>query len=609
MSFKDHEDARAQYDIVAPIDLGRKGVLAYIVRDRYSITPQRKDVIVEVQPTLSGQDRVNVLRSFERERQILTKLNRLIEQQPDLYLNRNSVVKLYNTPGSFTDPSERYLHLEYFQGGTLADYLRKEGALQEADARIIARDIAVAVKAHHTLGVVHRNITPHSVYLVITDNRVQAAKLGGYYLAQLDGQQETSSLDKATFQSEYLSPEQMQSSQTTATIATDIYQIGLILWEMLAGKARSSSDDTSISSERLHCSNEMTEIIHRSLAHHGTNGSSKHFPYVYIDDLISDLQGMITNPPRPYVPPVQPVPQIEPSVVSDRRPGLIIGGLFVAVVIGLMLVLVLWPSQPGPEAIRATAAALSITDTAVATTATAERGATAAAATSTAEQIAVAQTSVIGDAQTTVAQTAIAEVLVTTRAQTAVAQTAEAGAAQTATAFVVNASNETATSFAISETTVAITTAEVAQIATQTAIVAAQTSTAETIAISQTNISATSTASARPTATATRVRPTATVTPIFGLAISKKPPPSVDSAGCISIGISGVNTSGWTLRPDGLRTSASFSSTGDARLCGFAGGQQFTFTVFNRDGRQVQGGIGIPAREGEIFIGTWKRLN
>lgn len=617
LSFKDQEGARAQYELVAEYDIGRVDVCAYVVRDRRSLTPQRQDVIVEVRPDLSGQERLDVLRSFERERLVLTELNKLIKRESDEYRGREVVITLYNTPTSFSVPGEKYLHLEYLPSGTVAEYLRTGRCFDEADARIIARDIALAVKAHTSRGVVHRNITPLCVYCIIGDKRVQGAKLGGYHLAQIDDQPETFALDKAKFNPGYLAPEQMQIKQT---VATDIYQIGLLLWEMLTGKPRDSRDDTPVTSEALRCSPQMADIVQRTLASGAAGVNTKRLPYTQIDDLINELQYLITNPPPPFLPPVPVNPRSEPQPGFLERNKLIIAGMVGIILLGLALLLTTRQSEPTIEEIRVTAAALAITDTAVAQQAIAALRTTAEAATGTAEQLAIIQTGVAGEARTALAQTAIVEAKGTVMAETA---SALAAIAQTATSSAVIAANETASVVAGAQTAAAVATAEAELvmsqtavaaaataeaelIVTQTAIVVARTSTAERIAVEATNAVITATAAAvRPTAT--RVRPT--VTPIYGLTVSKKPPPSVDTPGCISMGISGINTSGWTLRPDGIRMSASFSSTGDVRLCGFAPGQQFTFTIFDRNGNSVRRGSGIPAREGEIFVGRWGRLN
>ena len=81
---------------------------------------------------------------------------------------------------------------------------------------------------------------------------------------------------------------------------------------------------------------------------------------------------------------------------------------------------------------------------------------------------------------------------------------------------------------------------------------------------------------------------------------------SDDDPKCISVQVRGIRTSGWVLKADGLKLSANFDGAGNARLCGLARQQEFTFSVFTAKGGAVAGGSGIPARGGNIFVADWR---
>ncbi len=87
------------------------------------------------------------------------------------------------------------------------------------------------------------------------------------------------------------------------------------------------------------------------------------------------------------------------------------------------------------------------------------------------------------------------------------------------------------------------------------------------------------------------------------LRISKKR--DQDTPGCISMGIGGINTSGWTLAIDGLNLRGSFDPYGNVRICNLPG-HDVTITVLDANGAGVPGGRGIPAKGGDIFVGQWR---
>lgn len=99
---------------------------------------------------------------------------------------------------------------------------------------------------------------------------------------------------------------------------------------------------------------------------------------------------------------------------------------------------------------------------------------------------------------------------------------------------------------------------------------------------------------------------TATPVPASNRALRFALKNSDDDPRCISVQISGIRTSGWTLKADGLKVSANFDGAGNARLCGLNRQQEFTFSVFDAKGGAVAGGGGIPARGGNIFAAEWR---
>jgi len=116
--------------------------------------------------------------------------------------------------------------MELVEGESLRDRLTREGALPLAQAVAIASALCEGLVVAHAAGVIHRDIKPENV-LVTASGRVVLADFGvaAFSAADSDG--------RLVGTLEYMAPEQARGEQ--ATPATDIYAIGVVLFEMLCG--------------------------------------------------------------------------------------------------------------------------------------------------------------------------------------------------------------------------------------------------------------------------------------------------------------------------------------------------------------------------------------
>jgi hypothetical protein len=135
-----------------------------------------------------------------------------------------------------------YIVMELLEGENLAARLRTIGRLPVADARRIAAQTASALAAAHAAGIVHRDLKPDNLYLVPDerDAAVEMVKVLDFGIAKL-GQQasNTSSVRTRTGSvmgtPAYMSPEQCRGTRQIDH-RTDIYALGVILFEMLCGR-------------------------------------------------------------------------------------------------------------------------------------------------------------------------------------------------------------------------------------------------------------------------------------------------------------------------------------------------------------------------------------
>ena len=129
-----------------------------------------------------------------------------------------------------TDDGQPYLVMELIEGEDLAARLRRGGRLPPIEAGRIALDVARALGVAHVRGVVHRDVKPGNI-LLARDGRAMVTDFG---IARLAADAEGAVPGVTLGSVHYFSPEQAQGGTTSA--ASDVYSLGLVLYEMLTGE-------------------------------------------------------------------------------------------------------------------------------------------------------------------------------------------------------------------------------------------------------------------------------------------------------------------------------------------------------------------------------------
>jgi serine/threonine-protein kinase len=121
-----------------------------------------------------------------------------------------------------------FLSMEYVDGEDLSTLLRRIGRLPSEKATEIARKICAGLAAAHDRGVIHRDLKPHNVML----NKRGEVLICDFGLAALPDQIDPSEFKQGT--PAYMAPEQIKGIGVTAQ--SDIYALGLVLYELYTGK-------------------------------------------------------------------------------------------------------------------------------------------------------------------------------------------------------------------------------------------------------------------------------------------------------------------------------------------------------------------------------------
>jgi len=137
-----------------------------------------------------------------------------------------------------TDGSQPYLVMDLVDGEDLAARLRRGGRLAPWQAARIGLDVARALGVAHVRGIVHRDVKPGNI-LLAADGRAMVTDFG---IARLAVDVEAAKPGTTLGSVHYFSPEQARGATTTP--ASDVYGLGLVLFEALTGK-RAFTGDTS----------------------------------------------------------------------------------------------------------------------------------------------------------------------------------------------------------------------------------------------------------------------------------------------------------------------------------------------------------------------------
>ena len=337
MSLRTGQVLQRRYRIVSLLGQGGMGAVYRAWDTRLNVSVALKEMIP--QPGLDHQTLRQLRSQFQQEAQVMARL---------------SHPHLARVTDFFGEGNSAYLVMDFVDGESLADRIRRQGSMQETAVLAWAAQLLDALAYCHSQGIIHRDIKPQNV-IIRSDGRAVLVDFG---LVKLwdpsDPRTRTAMRGMGT--PEYAPPEQYDTQRAHTDPRSDIYSLGATLYHTLVGQApptatqriarRSSFQPPRALNPRISVATESAVL--RSMA-------------LVVDErfqtaaeMQAALAGGAPAPHRPVPPkrlPTKPAPRPRPAAPGRRKPMpvwiLALGGLAVLALLALLIgiVAVAWLGQ------------------------------------------------------------------------------------------------------------------------------------------------------------------------------------------------------------------------------------------------------------------------
>lgn len=211
----------------------RKNVIA----DRYEVVSHigqggMADVFLAVDTILNRQVAIKILRAdLSTDAVSILRFER--EAQAAAALAHPNIVEIYDV-GDYK--GHHYIVMEYVTGKTLKQVIRSRGPLVNEEAVDIMKQLCSAISEAHSRGIIHRDIKPQNV-IVKADGSIKILDFG---IATAKGSMQLTQANNVMGSVHYLAPELAKGED--ASPQSDIYALGIVLYEMFAGDVPFKAD-------------------------------------------------------------------------------------------------------------------------------------------------------------------------------------------------------------------------------------------------------------------------------------------------------------------------------------------------------------------------------
>ncbi|MBR3871005.1 MAG: Stk1 family PASTA domain-containing Ser/Thr kinase [Clostridia bacterium] len=221
-------------------------------------------------------------RRFETESKIISMLN------------HENIVTIHNV--GFNDDLY-YIVMEYINGISLKEYIEQEGKLSWENTTMFISQVLKALQHAHSRGVVHRDIKPQNIML-LADGSIKVTDFG---IAKLTNVQTHTMTEKAIGSVHYISPEQVSGGVVDER--SDIYSVGIMMYEMLTGRVPFDNDNpvsvavmqlqnNAVSPKNIvpEIPQGLDEIVMKAISKEAVNR------FQSVDEFLDDIEKLKRNP-------------------------------------------------------------------------------------------------------------------------------------------------------------------------------------------------------------------------------------------------------------------------------------------------------------------------
>lgn len=195
---------------------------------------------------------VKILKSeFNDNEQFINKFKR--ESQAAASLSHNNIVNVFDVG---LQDNNHYIVMEYVNGKTLKAYIKEQGKLPWKEALFLIKQIAFALDHAHKNNIIHRDIKPHNILL----NEDMIPKVTDFGIARAISSATVTLVEETMGSVHYISPEQARGGFVDAK--SDLYSLGIVLYEMLTGEVPFDSDNSvSVAIKHIQEEIQFPEVI------------------------------------------------------------------------------------------------------------------------------------------------------------------------------------------------------------------------------------------------------------------------------------------------------------------------------------------------------------
>ncbi len=274
-------------------------LLGTVLNDRYRLETRigvggMSTVYLALDETLQRRVAIKLMnREVTSDSQQLERFRR--EARAVAQLSHPHIVGVIDA-GDDSDPTHPrpYIVFEYVEGETLKDRIRRQGRLEIPEAVAYAIEIARALGAAHARHIIHRDVKPQNVLI----DEEGSAKVTDFGIARTLEEEGLTADGRVLGTTDYVSPEQALGQPVTGQ--SDLYSLGIVLYEMLTGEVPFKGDN-QVAVAMKHVREQLPDVqakcphVSAALAAVVDRATAKRLENRYADDaeLIADLEDVL----------------------------------------------------------------------------------------------------------------------------------------------------------------------------------------------------------------------------------------------------------------------------------------------------------------------------